>query len=173
MDSTTLFMGIQNKLPKPLGWYRKKVVKAQAHKWNEILTNTAKYAYPIMQNEDIKAKLDKLSPQQLDKVYFAIQNAKLKSPAFIFLVYNFLLGHLGIARFAIGDVRYGAFRLVWTLLVGVCAALMLDARLIMAMDAGAVGLALLDLMVVGVYVRNQNLEKVNQIIDITISSKEL
>ncbi|ENV8235602.1 hypothetical protein ABZN43_02730 [Campylobacter jejuni] len=89
MDATSLFLSIENKLPKKYGSFRKRISRGY------------KYSDPIMSNEDLKKKLETLSSDELDKVYTRLQYTKLKNPTLVFWVYNFLLGDFGVARFYI------------------------------------------------------------------------
>lgn len=57
MDATSLFLSIENKLPKEYGSFRKRISRGY------------KYSDPIMSNEDLKKKLETLSFDELDKVY--------------------------------------------------------------------------------------------------------
>ena len=162
MTSESLFAEIQNRLPIKVGSYRRTFIKGH------------KYSNPIMSNEDIYNKLALLSPEQLQKVHYKInilKATKLKSPALVFWVYNFLLGGLGVARFAIGDKAWGIFRIALTC-VSIGFGLYTDlfysetmALVSQLLDWVNVAAWILDLMIVGVFLRNQNLEKVNQAIE--------
>lgn len=159
MDATSLFLSIKNKLPKEYGSFRKRVSQGY------------KYSDPIMSNEDLKKKLETLNSDELNKVYTRLQYTKLKNPTLVFWVYNFLLGGFGVARFYIGQIGWGIFRLVLTLLamvVGFIADSSYDSFWIATsniINYGNFGIWFIDLFIVGVLLRNQNLEKINLIID--------
>lgn len=128
-----------------------------------------------MSNEDLKKKLETLNSDELNKVYTRLQYAKLKNPTLVFWVYNFLLGSFGIARFYIGQIGFGIFRLALTLLsiiISIIADYSYDSFWIFAskmIEYGNFGIWMIDLFIVGVLLRNQNLEKVSLIIDETKS----
>ncbi len=159
MDTTSLFLSIENKLPKEYGSFRKRISRGY------------KYSDPIMSNEDLKKKLETLSSDELDKIYTRLQYTKLKNSTLVFWVYNFLLGGFGVARFSIGQIGFGIFRLALTLLsiiVAFIADSSYDSFWLSAskiIDYGNFGIYIIDLFIVGVLLRNQNLEKVNSIID--------
>ncbi|MBK2001264.1 TM2 domain-containing protein [Campylobacter sp. 2018MI35] len=159
MDAMSLFLSIENKLPKEYGFFRKRISRGY------------KYSEPIMSNEDLKKKLEALSSDELDKVCARLQYTKLKNPTLAFWVYNFLLGGFGVARFYIGQIGFGIFRLALTLLsiiIGFVAESSYDSFWISVskmFDYGNFGIAIIDLFIIGVLLRNQNLEKVNLIID--------
>ncbi|PPB52884.1 hypothetical protein CDQ77_06935 [Campylobacter hyointestinalis subsp. hyointestinalis] len=104
-------------------------------------------------------------------MYTRLQYAKLKNPTLVFWVYNVLLGGFGVARFSIGQIGFGIFRLALTLLsiiVAFIADSSYDSFWLSAskiIDYGNFGIYIIDLFIVGVLLRNQNLEKINSIID--------
>ncbi|MEE3745081.1 hypothetical protein [Campylobacter porcelli] len=59
----------------------------------------------------LKDKFESLSQDKQKDFISKLSQIKLKSPAFVFWVGNFLLGNLGVARFMIGDKILGFIRL--------------------------------------------------------------
>lgn len=80
MDATSLFLSIENKLPKEYGSFRKRISRGY------------KYSDPIMLNEDLKKKLETLSFDELDKVYTRLQYTKLKNPTLVFFGFIIFIG---------------------------------------------------------------------------------
>lgn len=64
----------------------------------------------------LKDKFESLSQDKQKDFISKLSEIKLKSPAFVFWVGNFLLGGLGVARFMIGDMILGFIRLGWAIL---------------------------------------------------------
>ncbi|PPB65839.1 hypothetical protein [Campylobacter hyointestinalis] len=59
----------------------------------------------------LKDKFENLSQDKQKDFISKLSEIKLKSPAFVFWVGNFLLGNFGVARFMIGDMMLGFIRL--------------------------------------------------------------
>ncbi len=59
----------------------------------------------------LKDKFESLSQDKQKDFISKLSQIKLKNPAFVFWVGNFLLGNLGVARFMIGDKILGFIRL--------------------------------------------------------------
>lgn len=59
----------------------------------------------------LKDKFESLSQDKQKDFISKLSQIKLKSPAFVFWMGNFLLGNLGVARFMIGDMMLGFIRL--------------------------------------------------------------
>lgn len=170
MNATFLFNQIQSKLPKPVNSLRKKVAS--------LMHKNHKYLEPIMDNAELLKKLEEFSEQELDEVYKRLEKEKLESPNMMFWVYNGLLGNCGVARFLIGDFKYGIFRasfFTFYSVVGDILDSMFDedgfAGIIIALlFTSILGfidsiISLIDLMIVGIFLRNQNLEKLNNILE--------
>lgn len=64
----------------------------------------------------LKDKFESLSQDKQKDFISKLSQIKLKSPAFVFWVGNFLLGNLGVGRFMIGDKILGFIRLGLTIL---------------------------------------------------------
>ncbi|WP_139470598.1 hypothetical protein [Campylobacter armoricus] len=89
---------------------------------------------------------------------------------------NFIFGALWIARFAIGHFKFGLFGLIFTIMVIIVSFFLnmnpcdpLIGLLYIFFYYGGQGLRVTDLFMVGVSLRNQNIEKINNILDETLS----
>ncbi|MCH5312968.1 MAG: hypothetical protein J1E28_01005 [Helicobacter sp.] len=87
MDSNTLLMSVQDKLPKD-----------------------------SFELQGFKERLDRLDEKARDEFMAKIPLLKLKSPLLVFWVGSFLFGNFGVGRFMIGDMVLGGARLAITLL---------------------------------------------------------
>ena len=73
----------------------------------------------------LKDKFESLSQDKQKDFISKLSQIKLKSPAFVFWVGNFLFGSFGVARFMIGDMMLGFIRLGLTILCCIFIALSL------------------------------------------------
>lgn len=114
----------------------------------------------------LKDKFESLSQDKQKDFISKLSQIKLKSPAFVFWVGNFLFGSFGVARFMIGDMMLGFIRLGLTILCCIFIALSLfnnNAEYLAIADFISFiifiwGIA--DLFLVGKKLRKQNLEKI-------------
>lgn len=114
----------------------------------------------------LKDKFESLSQDKQKDFISKLSQIKLKSPAFVFWVGNFLLGNLGVARFMIGDMMLGFIRLGLAIL-GIFIELLLFNNNTEYLEFIS-GFTLLiswiwwivDLFLVGKKLRKQNLEKI-------------
>lgn len=91
MDTNTIMMAIQDKLPQDM--------QSQAQ---------------------VRERLEKLSDDKRNDLMRKLPNLKLKSPAFVFWVGSFLFGTFGVGRFMIGDIGLGIVRLALQVIGFVC-----------------------------------------------------
>lgn len=103
----------------------------------------------------LKDKFESLSQDKQKDFISKLSQIKLKSPAFVFWVGNFLLGNLGVARFMIGDMILGFIRL---------GLVILDIFIELSFNNASILLVIwiwwiVDLFLVGKKLRKQNLEK--------------
>lgn len=104
----------------------------------------------------LKDKFESLSQDKQKDFISKLSQIKLKSPAFVFWVGNFLLGNLGVARFMIGDMILGFIRLGLAIL---------DIFIELSFSNASILLVIwiwwiMDLFLVGKKLRKQNLEKI-------------
>ncbi|WP_096027790.1 hypothetical protein [Campylobacter lanienae] len=104
----------------------------------------------------LKDKFESLSQDKQKDFISKLSQIKLKSPAFVFWVGNFLLGNLGVARFMIGDMLLGFIRL---------GLVILDIFIELSFNNASILLVIwiwwiVDLFLVGKKLRKQNLEKI-------------
>lgn len=104
----------------------------------------------------LKDKFESLSQDKQKDFISKLSQIKLKSPAFVFWVGNFLLGNLGVARFMIGDMILGFIRL---------GLVILDIFIELSFNNASILLVIwiwwiVDLFLVGKKLRKQNLEKI-------------
>lgn len=104
----------------------------------------------------LKDKFESLSQDKQKDFISKLSQIKLKSPAFVFWVGNFLLGNLGVARFMIGDMLLGFIRL---------GLVILDIFIELSFSNASILLVIwiwwiVDLFLVGKKLRKQNLEKI-------------
>ncbi len=104
----------------------------------------------------LKDKFESLSQDKQKDFISKLSQIKLKSPAFVFWVGNFLLGNLGVARFMIGDMMLGFIRL---------GLVILDIFIELSFNNASILLVIwiwwiVDLFLVGKKLRKQNLEKI-------------
>lgn len=104
----------------------------------------------------LKDKFESLSQDKQKDFISKLSEIKLKSPAFVFWVGNFLLGGLGVARFMIGDIILGFIRLGWAIL-GIFIELSFNnASILLVIWIWWI----VDLFLVGKKLRKQNFEKI-------------
>ncbi|CUU86043.1 integral membrane protein [Campylobacter hyointestinalis] len=104
----------------------------------------------------LKDKFENLSQDKQKDFISKLSQIKLKSPAFVFWVGNFLLGNLGVARFMIGDMILGFIRL---------GLVILDIFIELSFNNASILLVIwiwwiVDLFLVGKKLRKQNFEKI-------------
>ncbi len=104
----------------------------------------------------LKDKFESLSQDKQKDFISKLSQIKLKSPAFVFWVGNFLLGSFGVARFMIGDMMLGFIRL---------GLVILDIFIELSFNNASILLVIwiwwvVDLFLVGKKLRKQNLEKI-------------
>lgn len=104
----------------------------------------------------LKDKFESLSQDKQKDFISKLSEIKLKSPAFVFWVGNFLLGNFGVARFMIGDMMLGFIRL---------GLVILDIFIELSFNNASILLVIwiwwiVDLFLVGKKLRKQNLEKI-------------
>lgn len=104
----------------------------------------------------LKDKFENLSQDKQKDFISKLSQIKLKSPAFVFWVGNFLLGNLGVARFMIGDKILGFIRL---------GLVILDIFIELSFNNASILLVIwiwwiVDLFLVGKKLRKQNFEKI-------------
>ncbi|WP_096023252.1 hypothetical protein [Campylobacter lanienae] len=104
----------------------------------------------------LKDKFESLSQDKQKDFISKLSQIKLKSPAFVFWVGNFLLGNFGVARFMIGDMMLGFIRL---------GLVILDIFIELSFNNASILLVIwiwwvVDLFLVGKKLRKQNLEKI-------------
>lgn len=104
----------------------------------------------------LKDKFENLSQDKQKDFISKLSQIKLKSPAFVFWVWNFLLGNLGVARFMIGDMILGFIRL---------GLVILDIFIELSFNNASILLVIwiwwiVDLFLVGKKLRKQNFEKI-------------
>lgn len=104
----------------------------------------------------LKDKFESLSQDKQKDFISKLSQIKLKSPAFVFWVGNFLLGNLGVARFMIGDMLLGFIPL---------GLVILDIFIELSFNNASILLVIwiwwiVDLFLVGKKLRKQNLEKI-------------
>lgn len=136
MNSNTILMSVQDKLPKNLG-----------------------------EQQQLRDRLDSLDEQQRNEFMAKIPLLKLKSPKFVFWVGSFLFGGFGVGRFMIGDKILGVARLTITILAIVFSNLATESNssiingitLWCAIITNIWWIA--DLFLVGKKLRKQNLDK--------------
>ncbi|WP_086277120.1 hypothetical protein [Campylobacter vicugnae] len=118
----------------------------------------------------LKDKFESLSQDKQKDFISKLSQIKLKSPAFVFWVGNFLLGNLGVARFMIGDMMLGFIRLGLTIL-GIFIGIFIELSSFnnnteyLEFISGFIFLInwiwwFVDLFLVGKKLRKQNLEKI-------------
>lgn len=134
----------------------------------------------------LSEELKSLDSKQLDSVMQGLTVANLKSPSLVFWVGSFMFGSFGVGRFMIGDSVIGAVRLCITIAYIIC--LMVSSTITSEiitsdyaseeMAVGAIGWLIIgcflgfvawvwwivDLFLVGKKLRNQNMQKVQQVI---------
>ncbi|QKF65356.1 TM2 domain-containing protein [Campylobacter corcagiensis] len=138
MNSASIFLALEKKLPK-----------------DEIL------------KQKLIDKLDTLSDEQRDRVFERIPFLKLKSPAVIFWVGSFLLGHFGVNRFMIGETLMGALKLGLYLISVVVDVFDSDEMSILygILTIGVLIWWIADLFTTGPKVRKENLDKIFYVIN--------
>ncbi len=104
----------------------------------------------------LKDKFESLSQDKQKDFISKLSQIKLKSPAFVFWVGNFLFGSFGVARFMIGDMMLGFIRL---------GLVILDIFIELSFNNASILLVIwiwwiVDLFLVGKKLRKQNLEKI-------------
>lgn len=118
----------------------------------------------------LKDKFESLSQDKQKDFISKLSQIKLKSPAFVFWVGNFLLGNLGVARFMIGDMMLGFIRLGLTILYSIFMVLSSsNNNTEYLVIYGFIFLInsiwwIVDLFLVGKKLRKQNLEKIINLI---------
>ncbi|WP_261545321.1 hypothetical protein [Campylobacter lari] len=157
MIGLDLYYSIESKLPRKYHWFTNWYIK---------------FEKPKISNEELKLKFEKLNNTQLNEVAFNLSNTKILNPTKVFWLYNFIFGALGVARFAIGHFKIGLFRLIFTIIAIVVSFFLnmnsydpLIGLLYIFFYYGGHGLWIADLFMVGVSLRNQNIEKINNILD--------
>lgn len=136
MDSNTILMSVQDKLPKNLG-----------------------------DRQLLRDRLDSLNEQQRNEFMAKIPLLKLKSPQFVFWVGSFLFGGFGVGRFMIGDKILGIARLALYILMLVLYVLGLSLEsltllgIVNVLNLVIFGWWVADLFLVGKKLRKQNLDK--------------
>ncbi len=115
----------------------------------------------------LKEKFERLSQDKQKDFISKLSQIKLKSPAFVFWVGNFLFGSLGVARFMIGDMMLGFIRLGLSILYNIFIVLSLfnNNTEYLEFISGFILLIIwiwwiVDLFLVGKKLRKQNLEKI-------------
>ncbi len=114
----------------------------------------------------LKDKFESLSQDKQKDFISKLSQIKLKSPAFVFWVGNFLLGNFGVARFMIGDMMLGFIRLGLTILYSIFMVLSSsNNNTEYLVICGFIFLInsiwwIVDLFLVGKKLRKQNLEKI-------------
>ncbi|MBZ7993388.1 hypothetical protein AVBRAN9333_06725 [Campylobacter sp. RM9333] len=158
MNATILFSQIQDKLPKKIGGFKK------------ALTANQNYSKPIMSNEELLKKLENLSETELDEVAKMLEKDKLDSPNVCFWLHNFLLGAFGVSRFKVGHFKIGIIKLLILIIyqISYIATLLIrfDPQITFIFYLLVCAFWFIDLFSIGVFLRNKNLEKVNNIIDL-------
>ena len=98
----------------------------------------------------LREKFEKLDESKKQEVVNQLPLLNLKSPALVFWVGNILFGNFGVARFMIGDTGLGVVRIILTIITG-----------------GIVSSiwTFVDLFIVGKKLRNQNFQKIMQILN--------
>lgn len=142
MDTNSLLMALQDKMPKD-------AVSAML----------------------LRDKLDKASEAKKNELMQILPMLNLKSPALVFWVGCFLLGWLGVGRFMVGDIVLGVLRLVLGLtdlsLALVVRDMDFDESIVLVfllVNLADIVWWIVDMFLVGKKARQQNLEKVLQII---------
>ena len=151
MNATILFSSIQDKLPKKIGRFRKFLIKNIAPE-------------PIMSNEELLKKLESLSETELNEVAKILKKDKLDSPVTCFWLYNLLLGSYGVAWFRINMFSIGCIKLILLMITFIF--MEINPEISSILDKFVGFWCLWDLFVIGAILRNKNLEKVNNIIDL-------
>lgn len=114
----------------------------------------------------LRQKLEKLNDTQKQNVMQQLSFAKLKSPAFVFWVGNFLFGSFGVARFMIGDTILGIVKLAIVILGMIGAIFMGENSPVTGFSIAVANIWwIIDLFLVGPKLRRKNLAKINSIID--------
>ena len=115
----------------------------------------------------LKDKFESLSQDKQKDFISKLSQIKLKSPAFVFWVGNFLFGSFGVARFMIGDMMLGFIRLGLMILYYIFISLSLFNNNTEYPEFISVFMYLIisiwwivDLFLVGKKLRKQNLEKI-------------
>lgn len=115
----------------------------------------------------LKDKFESLSQDKQKDFISKLSEIKLKSPAFVFWVGNFLFGCFGVARFMIGDMMLGFIRLGLMILYYIFISLSLFNNNTEYPEFISVFMYLIisiwwivDLFLVGKKLRKQNLEKI-------------
>ncbi|ARR04200.1 MULTISPECIES: hypothetical protein [Campylobacter] len=115
----------------------------------------------------LKDKFENLSQDKQKDFISKLSQIKLKSPAFVFWVGNFLFGSFGVARFMIGDMMLGFIRLGLMILYYIFISLSLFNNNTEYPEFISVFMYLIisiwwivDLFLVGKKLRKQNLEKI-------------
>lgn len=141
MDSNTILMSVQDKLPKNLG-----------------------------EQQLLRDRLDSLNEQQRNDFMVKIPSLGLKSPKFVFWVGSFLFGGFGVGRFMIGDKILGIARLALCILMLVLYVLGLSLEslallgIVNLLNLVIFGWWVADLFLVGKKLRKQNLDKLLSVI---------
>lgn len=151
MNATILFSQIQDKLPKKIGGFRKILIKNIAPE-------------PIISNEELLKRLESLSETELNEVAKMLEKDKLDSPVTCFWLYNLLLGSYGVAWFKINMFSIGCIKLI--LLMITLIFMEINPEISSILDKFVGFWCLWDLFVIGAILRNKNLEKVNNFIDL-------
>lgn len=158
MNATILFSSIQDKLPKKIGGFKK------------ALTANQNYSKPIMSNEELLKRLENLSETELNEVAKMLEKDKLDSPNVCFWLHNFLLGTFGVSRFKVGHFKIGIIKLLILIIyqVSYSATLLIgfDPQITFIFYLLVFAFWFIDLFSIGVFLKNKNLEKVNNIIDL-------
>lgn len=141
MDSESIVLSIQDKLPKDL-------------------LATA-----------LKGKIDNLNDTQRSNLVANLPLLKLKSPTFVFWVGSFLLGAWGVGRFMAGRKLEGFLVLGLWLLYVILASIgsTIDNAILLkvaqTISYAVSGMWILGLITTGKHLRKKNLEKVDLLID--------
>ncbi|MCX2716897.1 hypothetical protein OQH61_04015 [Helicobacter sp. MIT 21-1697] len=134
MDSNTILMSVQDKLPKDL-----------------------------LEQQQLKERLDKLDEKGCNDFMAKIPLLGLKNPTSVFWLGSFVFGNLGVGRFMIGDKILGEVRLAITILGFIFSVLAEDSDSMVLKGLGSWCLLITliwwvaDLFLVGKKLRKQNL----------------
>lgn len=136
MDSNTILMSVQDKLPKDL-----------------------------LELQQLKEKLDSLDEKSRNDFIAKIPLLGLKSPKFVFWVGSFLFGGFGVNRFMIGDKMLGIAKLALYVLMlsfyilGLSLESLALLGIVQVLNLAIFGWWVADLFLTGKKLRKQNLDK--------------